>query len=67
MKTNSKIKTKKKASIIGTSDGHEAASAQHAANGKVTRTPDYSRMKQEIEKIKNPVSFEEIKAFYNIG
>ncbi|MFK7772192.1 MAG: hypothetical protein AB8F94_08630 [Saprospiraceae bacterium] len=67
MKTNSKIKTKKKASIIGTSDGHEAASAQHAANGKIIRKPDYSRMKQEIEKIKNPVSFPEIKEFYNVG
>ena len=67
MKTNSKIKTKKKASITGTSDGHEAALAQHAANGKVTRSPDYSRMKQEIYKIRNPVSFEEIKEFYNVG
>ena len=67
MKTNSKIKTRKEASIIGTSDGHEATLAQHAANGKVTRTPDYSRMKQEIHKIRNPVSFKEIKEFYNIG
>ena len=67
MKTNSKVNTRKEASIIGTSDGHEATLAQHAANGKITRTPDYSRMKQEIEKIKDPVSFEEIKKFYNVG
>ncbi len=67
MKTNSKIKAKKKASIIGTSDGHNAALAQHAANGKITSTPNYSRMKQEIHKIRNAVSFGEIKEFYNVS
>lgn len=64
MKTNSKIK--KKASSIGISDGHDGTLAQHAANGKITKTPNYSRMKQEIHKIRKPISFEEIKEFYNI-
>lgn len=67
MKTNSKIKAKKKVAIIGTSDGHNATLAQHAANGKISRAPDYSRMKQEINKIKKPLSFGEIKEFYNVG
>ena len=64
MKTNSQVQ--KETSITGTSDGHDAVLAQHAANGKVSQTPDYSKMEQEIDKIKNPVPFDEIKDFFNV-
>lgn len=66
MKTNSKIKTKKEENIIGTYDGRESLPAQHAANGKQNLVIDYSKMAEEIQKICHPISFDNLKAFYNL-
>ncbi len=44
----------------------EQTKQTHAANGRMTTQPDYSSMKSAVDKIRNQVSFKELKDFYQM-
>lgn len=70
MKANHQAKAQRASESTQTEGGQNSdlTKVQHIAKGSPKLPePDYSSMKAEIEKVKDPVHFEEIKEFYGLG
>jgi len=67
MKANSKTTTKKTKVLSKTGKGLDTFLLQKESNSEVKfSSPKYNSMKQEIEKISDPIPFEELKGFYGL-